>query len=55
MHYRLKCLLLNMLIIVIMIIICVNLSLFCKYVDNKRLARLLMSVIVFLCVDRKVE
>ncbi len=49
MHYRLKCLLLKMLIIVItIIIICVNLPLFCKYVDNKRLARLFMRIIVFI-------
>lgn len=39
-----------MLIIVnMMTIICVNLSLFFNYVDNKRLARLLMGVIVFVC------
>lgn len=46
MHYRFKCLSLKLLIIVIMIIICVNLPLFCTYADNKRLARLFIRVFV---------
>lgn len=33
-------------LIIMIIIICVKLPLFCKYVDNKRLARLFMGVVV---------
>ena len=37
-------------VFVTIMIICVYLPLFCNYVGNKRLARLLMRVLAFVCL-----